>query len=79
MTQHVIQEWTRRQPFEPFVLRLSNGISHEIRHPDMVIPTRTKLHIGVLDPQNAEIERVVHVSLLHVVQIEPMEHSAAGQ
>lgn len=34
MNAETIREYLRRKPFEPFVIRMSNGEIHEIRHPE---------------------------------------------
>jgi hypothetical protein len=37
MNADAIREFLRRQPFEPFVIRMSNGETHEVRHPECLI------------------------------------------
>ena len=43
MSIEVIREFVRREPFAPFVIRLSNGESHEVPHPECVALTKTKV------------------------------------
>jgi hypothetical protein len=74
MSQDDIVRALRQRPFQPFRLRLSEGIVHEVRHPEMVMVTPSSLIIGtpasnVLFPA---VEGYVIVSLLHVVQLEPL-------
>ena len=45
MTMESIREFIRREPFEPFVIRLSNGEAHEILHPECVAITKSKVVI----------------------------------
>jgi hypothetical protein len=61
----------RAQPFRPFRLRLSNGATHEIRHPDMAIVTPSAIYVGIgagATPEAAE--DIVIVALVHVNQVE---------
>ena len=60
-----IREWINRHPFQPFVLRLSNGESHVVGHPENVAIGKTRL--AIVYP---EIDRFVHVSLVHINSIE---------
>ena len=57
-----------RRPFEPFVLRLSNGEAHELRHPENVAIGKNR--IAIVYP---ETDRFVHVSLIHVNSIEALQ------
>ncbi len=63
-----IREWLNCQPFEPFVLRMSNGEVHEVRHPECV--ALGKSWIAVSFPEQ---DRVVHVSLSEVNAIEGVQ------
>jgi hypothetical protein len=62
----------RQRPFVPFHLRLSNGIVHEIRHPDLAMVSPSYIVVGVPagDAGGPAISESVIVSLLHVVQVE---------
>lgn len=68
MNMEAIREWLNRQPFQPFVLRLSNGEMHEVRHPENVALGKNRL--VVVDPS---IDQVVHLSLIHVNSIEMLQ------
>lgn len=68
MNADTIREYTRRQPFEPFVIRLSNGEMHEVRHPECVLVLKTKVIIG-----HTEEDRTVQVALIHVNSIETLQ------
>ena len=61
MNIEAIREWLNRQPFEPFVLRMSNGEVHEVRHPKNVALGRTRIAVSF-----PERDRFVHLSLIHV-------------
>ena len=65
--------WIRRQPFEPIRVRLSDGRTYEISHPDQVIVQRACIDIGIPVSQDSPVmDRVDRCSLLHVVSIEPL-------
>ncbi|MFM8733701.1 MAG: hypothetical protein ACKOC8_00670 [Pirellulales bacterium] len=68
MNSETIREYTRRQPFEAFVMRLSNGDVHEVRHPECVLVTKTK--VIVYDP---EADRTTQVALIHVNSVESLQ------
>jgi hypothetical protein len=61
MNLEIIREWVNRQPFEPFVLRLSNGEVHEVRHPECIAIGKARVAVSY-----PEKDRFVHVSLIHV-------------
>ncbi len=68
MNTDTVREYTRRQPFEPFVIRLSNGETHEVRHQECVLVLKTKVIIG-----HPEEDRTVQVALIHVNSIETLQ------
>jgi hypothetical protein len=68
MNMETIREWLNRRPFDPFVLRLSNGEAHEIRHPENVILLKTRIVVAY-----PEADRVVHCSLVHINAIEALQ------
>lgn len=71
----------QQHPFRAIVLRLSNGIIHEIRHPEMAIATPASIVVGrpASDAPAPAADDFIIVSLLHVVQIENEgQGSAAG-
>jgi hypothetical protein len=62
----------RDQPFKPFRLRISNGGTYDVRHPDMAIVTPTAVYVGIppKDPNVPFAKDIVTVSLDHVVEME---------
>lgn len=62
--------FTRRQPFLPFRLHTSAGRVYDIRHPDQVIPLRSKVIIGIPNDDGVP-EHDEHISMNHVVRLEP--------
>ena len=67
MNHEAVQELLRRQPFEPFEIRLANGEKHEVRHPEMVLLLRSRLVIALPD------DRMVICPLLHIASVETLQ------
>lgn len=65
MTSETIRELLRKQPFEPFEIRLSNGDVHAVRHPESAIVLKTNVIVGY-----PETDRFAVCSLLHIASIE---------
>ena len=70
MNADTIREYLRREPFEPFVIRMSNGEVHEIRHPECAFVMKTKMIVYYPDD-----DRSVTCSLVHVNSIEALQAS----
>jgi hypothetical protein len=70
MNMEAIREWVTRQPFEPFVVRLSNGESHEVRHPENIALGKNRIILV-----HPETDRVVHCALIHVNSIEALQRA----
>ena len=70
MNADAIREFVRRQPFEPFVIRLSNGETHEVRHPECLLVTKATVIVYYPDD-----DRTVHLSLIHVNAVEALQAS----
>lgn len=69
----------RRRPFSPIRVRLTDGRTYDIYHPDQVIVLKQSLDIGVAsDPATGIAERVDRCSLLHVVRVEEIPTSATS-
>ncbi len=70
MNPDTIRDYLRRQPFEPFVIRMSNGEVHEIRHPECAFITKSKVIVYYPDD-----DRTVTCSLIHVNSVEALQAS----
>lgn len=68
MNRETMLELLRRQPFEPFEIRLTNGEKHEVRHPGMALLQRSRIVITV--PNS---DRVVTIPLLHIASVEALQ------
>ena len=65
MNADAIREMLRREPFQPFVIHLSIGESHEVRHPECLAIGKGR--IAITDP---DADRVAVCSLRHVTSIQ---------
>jgi hypothetical protein len=65
----------RKKPFEPFRIHVSDGSVYEIRHPEFVMVSRSKVPIFVPAPNRPHpfFERYDTVALLHITRLEPIE------
>jgi len=76
-----IREFLRDEPFKPFRLTLTDGRSYDIRHPELAMVGRSTVAIGVPAGDEAEpiYDRLITVSLLHIMQAEPINgHNASA-
>jgi hypothetical protein len=68
MNADTIREMVQRRPFEPFRLRLSNGETHEVRHPEFAVVGKSKVLVYY-----PEQDRFVFVALIHVNSVELLQ------
>jgi hypothetical protein len=61
----------KTQPFVPVRIHMSNGRTHEIRHPDNTIVGDEVVAIGVYE-NGAERPRIRLLSLININEIEPV-------
>jgi hypothetical protein len=67
MSHEAMQSLLRRQPFEPFEIRLRNGEKYEIRHPEVALLLKSRLVIAIPD------DRMVICPLLHIASVETLQ------
>jgi hypothetical protein len=75
-----IREFLQRRPFQPFRITLTDGRTYDVRHPKLAMVGRSTLAIGVPAPNDSSLiyDRLVTVSLLHIMQLEPREDQEAS-
>jgi hypothetical protein len=67
-------EALRRRPFVPFRLTLTEGSTYEVRHPELCMPGRRSVVIGIPAPDRELVyDRYVVADLFHVVKLEPLD------
>jgi hypothetical protein len=68
MSAETIREFLKREPFEPFVIRMSNGEVHEIRHPECAFVMKTRVLVYY-----PEEDRSVMCALVHINSVETLQ------
>jgi hypothetical protein len=74
MRSEDLREYVRRQPFRPFRLTLTDGRTYDVPHADLLMVGRSTVAVGLPRPGDAEpvYDRLVTVSLLHIMQVEEL-------
>lgn len=68
----------RTRPFSPLRLHVSDGTTYDIQHPDQIIVLRGRVDVGVgSDPDTGAVERVEHLSLIHLVRVEELSPASS--
>ena len=75
MTAEDLIELLEERPFQSLRLRLSDGRSYDIRHPEMAIVTPTIVAIGLSKGNGTPrlAERITNCSIAHIVEVEPLK------
>ena len=65
--------WNRATPFLPYRIRLTSGRTFDIRHPEMVVIGRSRVHIYTFGAGPTEpYDRMEMVSQVLIESIEPV-------
>jgi hypothetical protein len=69
-----ILEHLRVQPFRPIRVTLTDGRTYDVVHPELAMVGHSTVAIGLPRPNAREpvYDRLLTVSLLHIMQIEPI-------
>ena len=63
----------KQQPFEPFRIVMTDGVSYDIRHPDLLLVGRRTAIVGLTGEASQDyFERSVKVDLAHIILLEPI-------
>lgn len=68
MNAETIKDYLRREPFKPFVIRMSNGEAHKIRHPECAFVMKTRVIVYYPDE-----DRSVTCALIHINSVETLQ------
>ena len=68
MNMDTIRNLLRQEPFQPFVIRLSNGESHEVRHPECAALAKTKVIVTYPDEDREVFCAFVHINAVEMLQ-----------
>lgn len=64
------------RPFLPFVLRMTDGSAFEVRHPEMLMVSRTIVALAIHKPRARKSEGIVLFDPVHIIRIEPMTNGS---
>jgi len=70
VNQESLFEFVRREPFQPFAIRMSNGEMHEVHHPECIVVGKNKAVV-----YHAEDDRFVFCALIHINTVEMLQPS----
>jgi hypothetical protein len=76
MTAEALKALLKRRPFVPFKIKMSDGTSYDILHPDMVLVTRNWANIGVWQkgkPGEDIPDTEAFLSFLHIAAVEDLQ------
>ena len=73
-----IENQLRRRPFTPFQLRMSDGTAFEVRHPEMLLVSRTIVALALHKPRARQPEGIVLCDPVHIIRIEPATNGRTG-
>ncbi len=63
---------TRKQPFQPVRVFISDGTSYDVRHPEMMMVGRTEVIIGLESTRDDVFDRFAYCDPVHITRIEPI-------
>jgi hypothetical protein len=79
MSHEDLEVRMEQRPFIPFRVVLTEGTSHEIRHPELFMLGKRSAVIGLAkNPEQRFYDAAVQVDLLHIVRLEPLDTAAAA-
>jgi hypothetical protein len=78
MRPESFQHWNQRRPFQPYRVVCTDGTVYEIRHPEMAVPTRSEVVVGLRETGGGDGPSTF-VSYFHVLRIELLTSTAASE
>ncbi len=67
-----IEKQLRHRPFLPFRLRMSDGSAYDVRHPEMLMVSRTIVALATHKPRARQPDGIVLCDPVHIIRIEPV-------
>ena len=65
-----IRKHVRKQPFEPFRIFLSNGMTYDVRHPELIYVSRSEVVVPVELADDDIAVRSAYCDPVHITTIE---------
>lgn len=69
-----IEKQLKIRPFKPFRLCMSDGNSFDVRHPEMLMTSRTVIALAMYGARASEPEWIVLCDPIHIIRIEPVDN-----
>ena len=79
MVAKELLELQRERPFQGLRIYLSDGQTHDVFHPEMMLVTKTKVVIALPAKPNDIPERTVYCDPVHITQVEPLDGAERPQ
>ncbi len=77
MVANELLELQRQRPFQSLRVYISDGEVYEVRHPEMMLVTRTKVMIAL--PNGGEVpERIAYCDPVHITRVLPFDERKVG-
>lgn len=62
----------------PIRLFVSDGSTYDVRHPEMLLVSRTEIVVGLAQKEEELPERLAFLDPLHITRVEPVNGSCKG-
>jgi hypothetical protein len=73
MSPGILLRTLEDRPFEPFRLHLSDGSSHDVTHPELLmVGTRTSLLFVATTDNPRSADRAIKIDNLHITKLVPI-------
>ena len=72
MRANEILKHTKKEPFRPFRVFVSDGATYDIRHPEMMMVGRSEVIIGLSKKADEVYDRLAYCDPVHITRIEPL-------
>jgi hypothetical protein len=71
MSPATIHKRVLQRPFQSFRVCLSDGVTYDVREPEMILVTRREVLIAQPKPGETMARHVIYCDPLHITHIEP--------
>lgn len=73
MRANDIQNVLKAQPFMPIRVHISDGSHHDVRHPEMLMVSKTVVSVAIYAKDDASLpESIIFCDPVHITRIEPL-------
>ena len=72
MTAKEFRDFLKAQPFQPFLVKTTDGDTHRVSHPDYALVSPAKTQVVIFDKDG----HFRHVAMNHIVSLEPVRNGS---